>query len=279
MVAWLMFWAFVREGWRRGLPLLGAVVITSLLLRGFAMGSEDEAIQAAQTLSMFGLMPLLGVMLGGARVLDADVTWLLARPIPRWWLVVSRIATDIGILAACLLISLVVLGVPIGRVPVEIALWELDLSSPSDALVISILVHGSTAAFTATGRSPLAAAALGVFWLIGMLTLPYAILSLVRPLAANIYTIVLAYLGIRTFVLVACFGLAWATILVGARRAPLSAALSFLVRWSIAIQVVCATVQAAAVVYDDLHRDESGVPVIFEGEQPRAKARGVPGSP
>jgi hypothetical protein len=300
MVGWSMIWAVVRESWRKGFALLGAVAVALLLLRGLATQpsfgdwASEEAAQVMQLMALLGLMPLLAVALAGSRPLDADVAWVLARPIPRWWLAVIRIATDASILAACLVVALAVLGVPDQIAFVQASGSVVDVTNPWVVLLVAIMAHGCTAAFTAIGSRPLAAVALGAAWITSMAAVPLVTRAIGLAWLSHHYVrgfevhdpaydvIFLAQLAVAVIMPLACLGISWRMIVAGARHAPLAAPLRPLVRWSAYIQALCVVIQAAAFAHASssipnvLHRGDAGIRARFQDEQGRPIAAWQP---
>lgn len=287
----MMHWAVVRESWRKGLAVVVAVGLSSLVLRGLATqsaygdGASDEAVQAVQLMAMLGVMPLLAVALAGARALDADVAWVLARPLPRWPLAAIRVATDTSILAACLLVSLAVLGVPDRVAAVEASGSPVDVTSPWVVLLVAILIHGCTAAFVTMGARPLAAAALGLAWVASMVAVPIVVRAAGLEWLSYRYVhvrsdpeyvvLVVASLGTGLIALLSCLGIAWRMVLAGARHAPLAAPVGPLVRQSLYVQALCVVIHVAAFAYADasidrvFRRGEAGIRASFQDVQGR----------
>lgn len=287
----MMYWAVVRESWRKGLAVVVAVGLSSLMLRGLATQSvygdwaSDEAAQAVQLMALLGVMPLLAVALAGARPLDASVAWVLTRPIPRWSLAALRMATDASILAACLLVSLAVLGVPDRVAAVEAVGLLVDVTSPWVVLLVALMAHGCTAAFVAMGVRPLAAAALGFAWVAGMVALPLVVRTAGLEWLSYRYVhmrsdpeyvvLAAAWLGTGVIALLSCLGIAWRMVLAGARHAPLAAPRGLLVRQSLYVQALCVVIHVAAFAYADASIDrvfrkgEAGIRARFQDDQGR----------
>lgn len=248
-----MSWAIMRESARGVLPLLAAVTVSSLLLRGLAAqpwvggGVSDDAMQAVQAMVLLVLMPLLGVALAGARALDADVAWVLLRPVPRWSLAVGRIVTDVATLAACLLIALAVLGVPHRVAAVEATGGIVDVMSPWFVLLVATVAHGATAACSAVGARPLVAAVGGAAWVFGMVAVPLATMA-----AGDAWLVPTSFAWIRlssvALVPLACLAIAWSMIVAGAQHAPRPAPWSLLVRRSLVVLALCVVAQVVAFV-------------------------------
>lgn len=257
-----MTWAIMRESWRKGLPLLVAVGVSMLMLRGIASRSVgaaalDEAIQSVRLLAMLGLLPLLGAALGASRSPDADVTWVLARPIPRRSLAIARLVTDTSILAGCLAVVLAVLGYPERIATLELDPLGVGLTNPWVALVLACLVHGCTAALAAVGARPLAAAGLGVAWGTSMIAVPYGTLAAGPEVLSFFYVrwfsasevLAWSWLGLYALVPIACIGVAWSMIAAASQVAPRAAPVRLLVRRSLHVQLLCLVVQVALLAY------------------------------
>lgn len=248
-----MSWAIMRESVRRVLPLLAAVTVSSLLLRWLAAqpwvggGVTDDAIQAVQAMTLLVLMPVLGVALAGARALDADVAWVLLRPVPRWSLAVGRIVTDVGTLAACLAIALAVLGVPHRVAAVEATGSVIDPMSPWFVLLVATVAHGATAACSAVGARPLVAAVCGAAWVFGMVGVPLTTMAAVDAwLAPTSFGWI--RLSLVALVPLACVAIAWSMIVAGAQHAPRPAPWPLLVRRSLVVLALCLAAQVVVLV-------------------------------
>jgi hypothetical protein len=192
-------------------------------------------------------MPLLGVALAGARTLDADVAWVLLRPIPRGALAVSRIVTDVGTLAACLLVALAVLGVPHRVAAVEATGAAVDLMSPWFVLLVATVAHGATAACSAVGARPLVAALCGAAWVLGMVAVPLAVIAAMDTWHVPT-SFAWARLSLVALVPVACVAIAWSMIVAGAQHAPRPAPWPLLVRRSLVVLALCVAAQVVALV-------------------------------
>jgi hypothetical protein len=222
------------------------------------------------------------------------VAWVLARPIPRGWLAVVRIATDASILAACLAVALAVLGVPDRIAAVEASGSVIDFTNPWVVLLVAIMAHGCTAAFTAIGSRPLAAVGLGAAWIASMVAVPLVTMAiglawlshqLVGGFEAQdpAYDVIfLAQLAVGVIVPLACLGISWRMIVAEARHAPLAAPLRPLVRWSVYIQALCVVILVAAFAHASssiasvLRKGDAGIRVRFEDEQGRPIAAWSP---
>ncbi|TDU05365.1 ABC-2 type transport system permease protein [Streptomyces sp. 846.5] len=90
-------------GRRRGLLLLAVpalLLILSVVIRAAAGQDESTTVSILGTLALGTLVPLLGLIAGtgaiGPEIDDGSIIYLLAKPLPRWKIITTKLAVAIG---------------------------------------------------------------------------------------------------------------------------------------------------------------------------------------
>ncbi|MHA6761698.1 ABC transporter permease subunit [Streptacidiphilus sp. PAMC 29251] len=90
-------------GRRRGLLLLAVpalLLVLSVIIRATVGQDESTTVNLLGTLALGTLVPLLGLIAGtgaiGPEIDDGSIIYLLAKPLPRWKIVTTKLAVAIG---------------------------------------------------------------------------------------------------------------------------------------------------------------------------------------
>ncbi|MBF9070839.1 ABC transporter permease subunit [Streptacidiphilus fuscans] len=90
-------------GRRRGLLLLGLpllLIVLSVVIRAVAGQDESTASNILGTLALGTMVPLVGLVAGtgaiGPEIDDGSIIYLLAKPQPRWKIIISKLVVAIG---------------------------------------------------------------------------------------------------------------------------------------------------------------------------------------
>lgn len=90
-------------GRRRGLLLLavpGLLLVLSLIIRLAVGQDESTTVDVLGTLALGTLVPLLGLIAGtgaiGPEIDDGSIIYLLAKPLPRWKIITTKLMVAIG---------------------------------------------------------------------------------------------------------------------------------------------------------------------------------------
>jgi ABC-2 type transport system permease protein len=90
-------------GRRRGLLLLAVpalLLVLSVIIRASVGEDETTTVNVLGTLALGTLVPLLGLIAGtgaiGPEIDDGSIIYLLAKPLPRWKIITTKLAVAIG---------------------------------------------------------------------------------------------------------------------------------------------------------------------------------------
>jgi ABC-2 type transport system permease protein len=119
--------ARVLLGKRRGLFLLILPVILVLLaipVQMFGNGSDEIATRVLSTFAIGTVVPLLGLIIGtgviGPEIDDGSIVYLLSKPLPRWKIVVSKLALAAGCVVVFAAVPTLVAGLILANVQVAV---------------------------------------------------------------------------------------------------------------------------------------------------------------